>query len=766
MKIGHHDPMYRVVRIGFWLLLAAPAIWQIVLLCWAIGGRFGYASDLEWMEGGVLHGAHRIEEGDGHYPPPSVDFIPFLYTPLYPGLLAVLGSVFGLSYQLGRFISVLSLLGIAAVVLTQGQTASPQHRPAGLAGALTALGLFAAAYPFVEGWYDLVRGDTMFLLMITAGTYALTRWAKDDEGPWAQVRIGCAGAILGLSFFAKQTGIMYVLAAGPIILIYNWRRAPAFVGAAAFVGLGGTWLMQRTTGGWFWTYVYEIHQAHDWNEDRFWKSFDHILLHFRGATAMIVVTLCVVLACAVMRRRLPPSARAFLLWTYMYAVSTVVGAIGWGTEFAHFNAYMPALLHGAIAAGLALPTLLACTDAMLSPATHAGGPAAAPTIGDRVITGVTTAGALLALGYVLRAIGASAGWDEELFVDPLVRDLAYGVMVGVLAWPVFVACGGGLALLRRGPRANDPDAAARRARIAWVAALVCAAAIGRDLLKAKWDPRTFIPTERDKKAGAELIATIRDLPGEVWVPSHPWYAHLAGKRMYAHRMGIKDVTWRKPRPVAGLDRALRERRFDAIVLDNRDIHLELRALTDNYRPDDLVPRNARPRVFTGAKVIPDQIWVPAGPAERPPGVQAIADFEDARFDYWTIYGGAWGTAPVRASLQGQGLVRRYGGRWFATSFHGGDVRTGTLISPPFVIDGRKISMRIGGGADDPQLRVELRIDGKAVRTASPPLPPSERFSDVEWNVEDLRGQTAAIALVDDSTLSWGHLNVDEIWLWP
>ncbi len=121
---------------------------------------------------------------------------------------------------------------------------------------------------------------------------------------------------------------------------------------------------------------------------------------------------------------------------------------------------------------------------------------------------------------------------------------------------------------------------------------------------------------------------------------------------------------------------------------------------------------------------------------------------------------------MRAALPGQGLVRRFGGRWFATSFHGGDVRTGTLISPPFVIDGSRITMRLGGGAEDPQLRVELRIDGKAVRSASPPSPPSERFSDVEWNVADLRGQTAAIALVDDSTVSWGHLNVDEIWLWP
>jgi len=680
----NHDPMNRFLRGAFWIVLAAPALWQIGLLIWAIGGRFGYPYDLEWMEGGVLHGAHRIAEGDGHYPPPSIDFIPFLYTPLYPGLLAVLGSVFGLSYQLGRAISVLALLGIGATVMTQAIAASPRNRYAGVAGGLLGLGLFAAAYPFVEGWYDLVRGDTMFLCMITASIYALTRWARDDEGPWAHVRIACIGATLGLSFFAKQTGILYVLAAGPLILVYNHRRAPAFVGAAAFVGLGGTWLMQRTTGGWFWTYIYEIHQAHDWNKDRFWKSFEHILLHFRGATAVIVVALCVVVACAVVRRTLPPAARALLLWSYLYAVSTVVGALAWGTEFAHFNAYMPALLHGAIAAGLAVPAMLACVHELVE--------------GDR--------------------------------------------------------------------RRPDGEPDVRRIAGAWAAAALCALVMGRDLYRAKWNPRHFIPTAGDRHAGDELIATIRALPGEVWVPSHPWYAHLAGKHMYAHRMGIKDVTVRKPRPIAGLERALREHRFDFIVLDNRDLNLELPGLVAAYRRDDLIPRNARPRLYTGAKIVPDQIWVPAGPAARPPGVRAIADFEEATFEHWTIYGSAWGGGAERTELPSQGPVRRYGGRWFATSFHGGDVRTGTLISPPFVIDGSKISLRISGGADDPQLRAELRIDGKAVRSATPPAPPSERFSDVEWNVADLRGQTAAIALVDDSTVSWGHMSVDEIWLWP
>lgn len=98
---------------------------------------------------------------------------------------------------------------------------------------------------------------------------------------------------------------------------------------------------------------------------------------------------------------------------------------------------------------------------------------------------------------------------------------------------------------------------------------------------ARWNPRPFMPTARDRAAGDELVALIRELPGEVWY-SHPWYAHLAGKTMYVHRMGVKDVTtlWTTAGTTYNrlsrgyrfdniqLAAALRRRRRDAIVLDD------------------------------------------------------------------------------------------------------------------------------------------------------------------------------------------------------
>src|SRR5262245_39687639 len=94
------------------LVLAAAA--ALVLLI-AFVRRVPYGYDLEWMEGGMLCHALRFLEGKPIYAPPSVDFVPYLYTPFYPVLLALLSYVFGLGYGLGR---VVSLAGFFAAWLS------------------------------------------------------------------------------------------------------------------------------------------------------------------------------------------------------------------------------------------------------------------------------------------------------------------------------------------------------------------------------------------------------------------------------------------------------------------------------------------------------------------------------------------------------------------------------------------------------------------------------------------------------------------------
>jgi len=243
------------------------------------------------------------------------------------------------------------------------------------------------------------------------------------------------------------------------------------------------------------------------------------------------------------------------------------------------------------------------------------------------------------------------------------------------------------------------------------------------------------------------------------VPFHPWYARLAGKETYVHRMGLMDTQYANRLHVADLELAIRQKRFAAIVLDKYD--WPLRVLENRYRIDQMLPTDERPRSFTGAKTMPRSVWIPVGPAgPPPPDATPLFDFEDGGFDDWILVGKAWGSGPRTRKLAKQRAVYGYRGLYFATSFHGGDAATGTMTSREFVIEGRKISALIGGGRTG-KLRVELRVGGKTV--ASSQGSGSGGLRRETWNVAAHAGKRATIVAIDEDP--GGHLSIDEFWIW-
>lgn len=669
---------------ALWVLLCLPGLWQLGLLVVAVASRFPYPYDLEWMEGGLLTHAARLGEGESLYPAPSVSFIPYLYTPLYPWLVAALGAVFGVSYQVGRAISVLGIVvTLALMALAIHRGADRAERWPAWTGTAVAMGFFAATYPWLEGWYDLVRADALFVAMILGGLVALQCWARGGEGWRGHGRVAIAGAILGLSFFCKQTGVLYVATGGALLLLWNIRRVPVYVAVTGVIGLGGTGLFQHLTDGWFWTYIYQVHQVHDFNMDRFYASFGNILWRFPWMTGVIAVSAVAVLGSAAVLRAWPRSSAGFLTWLMVFAVSCVVGALGWGTQWAHFNAYLPAMTTGAIACGAAIPALVGVTETLVERWRAGRGPGAAMK------------GRILA-----------------------------------------VAVGGLASVLLAG-----------------------------QLIDARWQPAHFVPSLRDRQAGDALIERLREIAqeGDIFMPYHPWYPRLAGQdAIYVHRMGVLDVTYGNFLPVDGLRDALQGGRFAAVVLDNRPLGHEFAAVRRGYRLDETLPQTMAPRTVTGARVAPASVWRPIESAP-PPGAEVIDDFEGRTFDDWTRTGAAWGNRPVTRPVAGQGPVRGYRGRYYATSMHGGDRRTGTLTSSEFAITGSRITFRMSGGAHA-DLAVELHVGGAVVRRAVNEFS-TERMVEHAWDVSDLVGETARLVVIDRATGSWGHLNVDQFLIW-
>jgi hypothetical protein len=91
--------------------------------------RLGHPLDLEWMEGGVLTHALRLERGQPLYAQPSVDFVSFLCTAPYAAVLSVLSRIFGLSCVLGRAAGAGDLRALPPLLRRPGRRkrASPHH---------------------------------------------------------------------------------------------------------------------------------------------------------------------------------------------------------------------------------------------------------------------------------------------------------------------------------------------------------------------------------------------------------------------------------------------------------------------------------------------------------------------------------------------------------------------------------------------------------------------------------------------------------------
>ena len=152
-------------------------------------------------------------------------------------------------------------------------------------------------------------------------------------------------------------------------------------------------------------------------------------------------------------------------------------------------------------------------------------------------------------------------------------------------------------------------------------------------------------------------------------------------------------------------------------------------------------------------------------AFAPPG-EVLANFEQTNYAWlpggvWAVTGTAFGDGPAQGTLANQQPVTGYLDHGLANSYYHGDASTGTLTSPEFEITQPFLNFLIGGGSQK-ETRMDLRVDGKIVRTASGE--DSERLAWHSWNVRQFENQKAILRIVDDATGGWGHINIDQIML--
>jgi uncharacterized protein (DUF608 family) len=174
-------------------------------------------------------------------------------------------------------------------------------------------------------------------------------------------------------------------------------------------------------------------------------------------------------------------------------------------------------------------------------------------------------------------------------------------------------------------------------------------------------------------------------------------------------------------------------------------------------------------VFSGntLPLLSAQAAVTGGKSFDEARIQPDILFEDFESGYgkWTQDGNAFGSEPAHGPFANQQPISGFTGKGFANSYAHGDEPTGKLTSQPFTIERSFIRFLIAGGRFA-TTQARLVINGQTVRAASGQN--DERFRPVAWHVEEFRGQTAHIEIVDGYRDGWGHIMVDEIVFtdWP
>jgi Dolichyl-phosphate-mannose-protein mannosyltransferase len=436
------------------LAVAAFAALALVSL-----GRVAYPFGLEWIESGTLQQVRRVAAGQPIYVEPTLDYVPFIYTPLYFHVSGWVARAVGVGFDAPRWVSLLSTLGLLTLLYhwTRAETGS---RWAGLLSA----GLFAASFRAGGAWFDVARVDMLFLLLALAGLYTL-RFVYGVRG------LLLGGGWLGLAFLTKQQALILSL---PLIAWALWRyrwRGLTLPATLAAIVIGTTLLFDAQTQGWYSFFVFSVPARHE-NEwpraGEFWSR--DILGNFHVAILMSVWLLAF--------GQRPHDAAARAAPPGYYGVVLLAALLTSWISRIHWGGYDNTLLPG-----IAALSLLA-----------------------------------------------------------------------------------GIAAHRADMRLAELPTAARRGR-----ALLYAGVAAQYLVLA-YNPLAQLPTPADEAAGWSLVQRIRDTPGDVFVPRHPYLPARADKPEFMHWMAYWDVVRCVDLPAAQrllneTRAALQQKRFAAVVVD-------------------------------------------------------------------------------------------------------------------------------------------------------------------------------------------------------
>jgi len=548
------------------LVLLAVVLATRVLMTFA--ARVGFAFDLEWMEGGMLAHAWRLQRSLPLYVPPNPEFVPYVYPPGYSALTAALGDGVGLDYPIGRGLSIAATLASAAAIAALAGRhggGGSGGLVGGLVGAACFLGLFRAS----GGFYDIVRPDALGL--------ALLAWSVVLAAERARGADLASGLMLCAAFLVKHN---YAAFGVPLVAMIGLRdgvwSAVRFTLASAVPALVMTGLLQWRSDGHFLTYILSVPGSHPMLWNRFWLGL--------------------------------PGEVGLVLWP------TLVGAAGWLFATAWIEPRRPrAWLVGTAVAGVVAMGVAAWLPVVRGvPMT----PESLVVAYGALVVVIGAMGALLvSRGLDWRVVGLAGIGGMALLVAALMRAHTGGFMnvLMPLHWvlAVALALGVGWALER-----------ARSPALPWLAAGVAAVQLG--WLLRTVDFEEVRPTADVIRGGEALLADLEALcpEGPILMPMAAWVPVQLGRPPSVHLIAVWDLDHIGgpfyDESLDALRTAAREGFWPCAVQGSRKSAIRLPVsgfvLGRHYRRKRLVSREARGlHPMTGWPVSPLEVLEPKEP---------------------------------------------------------------------------------------------------------------------------------------------------------
>ena len=221
-------------------VIALSAFFVLLFLYTALR-RMHYPFDLEWVESGILVSVARIVHHQPLYTAPSMDYIPYLYAPLYFYVCAFVAKFTGISFFTLRLVSTLSALGSLAILF-----AFVYRETRDWFAAIATVGVFVSLYSFIGAWFDIGRVDSLFVFLFLLALYC-TRFAHPIV----------AAIVWTLAFQTKQSAIPIAI----LFLLTYWereRKSRVVIGLTTFAVLAWSsiHLIDHANGGWYNFYVF------------------------------------------------------------------------------------------------------------------------------------------------------------------------------------------------------------------------------------------------------------------------------------------------------------------------------------------------------------------------------------------------------------------------------------------------------------------------------------------------------------------------------